>query len=733
MIRHNKIFDEVYRIIKEKASQDKPINQNQIIAFLNEDLDNECDRKTVGRALEKLRDMYGVDEDGNPLDENVKLHYEVKARSSSPIFHKYWLEIIDDDGFTDEELFFLMDAVQFSKHINQNYAEEIIGKLAKLSHSNNCDAFEFYKRINDKNVPVRKDFFLILGDINTAIREQRMLSFYECNYGVDLKLKRACNDPVIVCPYRVVVSDGYHYLLCSKKDTNVIKSYRIDLISDVTVLDETYTHNAARKIVAIHPEEYLAEHRYMNTGETVSVTLLIDRSILSDVIDAFGTHIKIDSSDESINHLYIHIKSSEKDVIEWAMRYGEYAVVVEPDYIKEEIRSKAGLLMTGYGEKLDDIRYQEAIIMAKKDKRIWLSHIDISEQDSYKYLKDIQRANFNHNWIKDFSFLSEYKDLRTLRIVHNEIQNPEYLSSLSKLNVLDLGQTGITNLDFLTGLNNLTCLSIHEFNLENVEAIYSLPALHRLSVNKPVARLIDKKRLKKVYGDSFKYSADNHGGMMVYRRPALPNKTLKGRELNWNKEMLMKLSTRKVTESSERTKLCSEIYSGLKNWMRSPKLFSIVEQSCDEVERKRLFENIGHYAASEYVWYATYDEYDNAFAISIFKNEHGLKLIAMARRNRPVEGIIDAREIYDKIYCSLEVHILFLMNNKIGWCEISDELEKSFMRVCTMKDVIDPSVFVNNNIYRGIEIDIDDYHYYRLTDNGRKTEKRIAYGHIELG
>ena len=92
---------------------------------------------------------------------------------------------------------------------------------------------------------------------------------------------------------------SYYYLLCSARNSNVIKSYRLDLLDGVTILDETFVHNAARKHAALHPNEYLIEHRYMSSGETVNVTLTIDSSILGDVIDSFGTKIKIDESDDS--------------------------------------------------------------------------------------------------------------------------------------------------------------------------------------------------------------------------------------------------------------------------------------------------------------------------------------------------------------------------------------------------------------------------------------------------
>ena len=61
MVEHNRIKDSVFEIIKRYSSEDQPIDQNEIIKHLQDDSRNECDRKTVSRALEKLREEFGRD------------------------------------------------------------------------------------------------------------------------------------------------------------------------------------------------------------------------------------------------------------------------------------------------------------------------------------------------------------------------------------------------------------------------------------------------------------------------------------------------------------------------------------------------------------------------------------------------------------------------------------------------------------------------------------------------
>ena len=189
--------------------------------------------------------------------------------------------------------------------------------------------------------------------------------------------------------------------------------------------------------------------------------------------------------------LTLTVKSSEKDIIDWAMRYGEYAVILDPDYLREEIRERAHLIRYAYTDENQDIEYQEQIKKTERFGLLHLDNIDLNRQYTYRELTGIRRAVFRRNGIKDFSFLSSYNELNELVISHNEIGDPGVISELSDLRVLALDMTGITDLNFLRGLGNLNRLSIHEYSVENVEALYFLPNLRLLTVNKPVFKLID--------------------------------------------------------------------------------------------------------------------------------------------------------------------------------------------------------------------------------------------------
>ena len=77
-------------------------------------------------------------------------------------------------------------------------------------------------------------------------------------------------------------------------------------------------------------------------------------------------------------------------------------------------------------------------------------------------------------------------------------------------------------------------------------------------------------------------------------------------------------------------------------------------------------------------------------------------------------------------------HIQYLLDNRIGWAEVSGDLERYFCRIGTINNVINPALLMNHNVVRNIEIDDDGYHYNRSVEGEKKSVKMIAYGHIEF-
>lgn len=505
MIQHNIHRELVLEIIKRYASEDTPITPTKILKTIEKEYpDFVCERKTIKSALDYLRKTYGLTKDGEWINEKFCLHYDELPRSTSVKRTNYWLEIKnDDDTLSDDELLFLIDAVQFSKHISYKYADSIIKKLIKLSDNSFSDKFESYKKIDKDYHTVRPDFFLKLGDINRAIHQHKKISFFVNQYGIDKVLHPIGEKPLIVSPYTIVTSDGNYYVIGREDSSPNVKSFRIDRITDVDVLTEGSASSPEMGKIKSHPEDYLAEHRYMGDGKPVDVTLSIERQLLGEVIDSFGTGIIIEPAKDTSNSLTVHVKSNSIDIVNWALRFIDYAEILAPEKVRNELNSRITQLAFMYHREDQNKYYRKQIAGAKETGHLILNYIDLNNYNSFKKLKDIESVMFSRNRLTDFSFLLSYPKLNSVSIHNNTIKDSSIFSKLSNLDTLFLGDTGITNLDFLKGLDKLTFIILNEHTLENIDGIYTLPNLQELLVDSTTAELINVERLEELHKDAY--------------------------------------------------------------------------------------------------------------------------------------------------------------------------------------------------------------------------------------
>ncbi len=176
----------------------------------------------------------------------------------------------------------------------------------------------------------------------------------------------------------------------------------------------------------------------------------------------------------------------------------------------------------------------------------------------------------------------------------------------------------------------------------------------------------------------------------------------------------------------------------------SDPLFKIVPSTPEILEGELTPLDIDLFIYGGYSWYITYCEempltesgFDprKVYAISAFyeEKEAGNKMTFLARRiiakdeNDRQANIL----LKDDVSRALYEHLAYLRDNRIGWIEAGDDLEKCITTVYTLKEVIDPEDLMIEGVFKDIVISLDQLHYDRTLNNGKATWL-IAYGNRE--
>ena len=69
---------------------------------------------------------------------------------------------------------------------------------------------------------------------------------------------------------------------------------------------------------------------------------------MGEVIDWFGLDfiVRSETEDEAV----LQVKSSEQAIIFWAMQYGEFVEVLEPESVRERIKENIRNMLKNYGD-----------------------------------------------------------------------------------------------------------------------------------------------------------------------------------------------------------------------------------------------------------------------------------------------------------------------------------------------------------------------------------------------
>lgn len=313
-------------ILKKYTDVNHRLSQRDILELLRKEYNMKADRKAVKSNLMNLIDF------GYPISfsESIRIG---KNGEEEIICTDWYMEHDFDDG----ELRLLIDSLLFSKHIPYSQCRELIKKLEGLSN------IYFHAKVRHictmpDNQPSNKQLFYTIDVLDEAISKKRQVIFEYCSYDVDKKLcPRKREDgkvrEYIINPYQLAATNGRYYLICNYDKYDGISNYRIDRISNIRILDSPV--KPLESVNGLDLSKHMAEHIYMFAGESIRVKFRANRCILNDIIDYFGMDAEF--SDITDQHLTVKVNINEDDMFKWAIQYGDTAVILEPEALRERV------------------------------------------------------------------------------------------------------------------------------------------------------------------------------------------------------------------------------------------------------------------------------------------------------------------------------------------------------------------------------------------------------------
>lgn len=316
----------ILEILEKYASKDKLMMQSTLIEKLAEaPYEIDVARNTLSAYLKRLR------EEGR-----------IKGKRG----------VYKPGLFDDHELRLLIDGVLFGQHIPEGIAKELIDKLRGLSEIGLKNRVRNVHYLPSMPRTENKNLYEIIDKIDEAIQRTRKIRVKRCYYNSEKKLV-LFEDEYILDPYYLVTEKSRYYLICRMEKNGWqgrgLINLRVDRIWDVEILNDrpaTDIREIDKYRDGFRLDEYMREHLYMVTGETVNVTMKLLKKNIGDFIDWYGKDFKVikDETDE----ITIRFLVNDTALIFWTLQYGKMATIISPESVKNKMQKEVQLLADKY-------------------------------------------------------------------------------------------------------------------------------------------------------------------------------------------------------------------------------------------------------------------------------------------------------------------------------------------------------------------------------------------------
>ncbi len=315
----------ILSILKESSDENHPLKQEQIIQKLYSKFGLELERKSVGATIDSLVD-FGFD--------------IVKTKNGC---------FLGEREFEKSEISYLVDAVFSSKSIDSDHARKLSQKL-----SNFLSEFERrkYKYIYKSDQIVRTDqkqLFYTIDILNEAIEKGKQVEFnYNRFYFDKAKNEEKKQKRYIINPYFMINNQGRYYLVCNLNCFDDIANYKVELISNIKILDSPAKPIKKLKNCenGVDMAEYANQNIYMFHNKTINATLKILSEYSAEyVAEWFGKNARFYLKDEV---LFADVKVNEQAIIYWCLQYGETIELISPKETRNELIKKIDAMKKNY-------------------------------------------------------------------------------------------------------------------------------------------------------------------------------------------------------------------------------------------------------------------------------------------------------------------------------------------------------------------------------------------------
>lgn len=249
-----------------------------------------------------------------------------------------------------EDLEVIAECVACANFISRPEAEELIEKLKKLCSEYQAENLTSEYIVAERQRNTKRLMLKHLREIKKAIKTNQKIAFIytrRSTKDITKTVNRRPGETYIVSPFKIVLSDGHHYLIGYDEKYYQIRVYRVDRMENVR------TKNVPREGKDLFDRIGISNYAKQTFGVFIKgnaehITIKFDSSLLDTMLERFGgnggtTHYKqIDDEHFTVKTFIVE----SENFYGWVCGLGEKAVIIDPPEtaarFKEHVQKIAG-------------------------------------------------------------------------------------------------------------------------------------------------------------------------------------------------------------------------------------------------------------------------------------------------------------------------------------------------------------------------------------------------------
>ncbi len=317
----------IAKYLMEFSDENHAFTATDISQYLEDEHGITAERRSIYRDLEALKEVFDFDIESTPGG---------KFRLNSRQFE-----------FDDIRL--LAECVDAAKFISNAKAKELVSMLSELCSIYQAEQLERETFVCNRAKTTQKGILNIISTIRGAMVRQRdgmphtpqKITFKYMKYTIDdvhTQVERRKGERYKVSPYQLLINDGNYYLLAFDDHFKDMRTYRIDRMKDVRVIEEPREGEDA--FLEMDMETYTKRVFSMFDGKEERISIRFINPLLDTAIERFGTSGDVLYSPADERHFVVSAKVEISDLFfGWLCGFGKKVKIISPDHIAEKYKA----------------------------------------------------------------------------------------------------------------------------------------------------------------------------------------------------------------------------------------------------------------------------------------------------------------------------------------------------------------------------------------------------------